>query len=71
MIRFHKGHIYHWQMKGSYSQKAVLPVMVADLSYEGMEGPNDSMAIDAYAKLCSEYIHLAAASPSHRFLFLD
>jgi hypothetical protein len=40
-------------MKGSYSQKAVLPVLVPDLSYEGMEVANGGMAMDAYARMCA------------------
>ncbi|MBA4418701.1 MAG: DUF2779 domain-containing protein, partial [Syntrophus sp. (in: bacteria)] len=53
MIPFKKNHIYHWQMMGSYSQKAVLPVLVPDLSYKGMEVANGGMAMDAYARMCS------------------
>lgn len=53
MIPFRKGHIYHWQMKGSYSQKAVLPVLVPDLCYQGMEVADGGMAMDAYARMCS------------------
>lgn len=52
MIPFRKNHIYHWQMMGSYSQKAVLPVLVPDLSYKGMEVANGGMAMDAYANMC-------------------
>lgn len=53
MIPFKKNHIYHWQMMGSYSQKAVLPVLVPDLSYKGMEVANGGMAMDVYARMCS------------------
>ena len=52
MIPFRQGSIYHWRMKGSYSQKVVLPVLVPDLSYEGMEVANGGMAMDAYARMC-------------------
>jgi hypothetical protein len=31
MVPFRQGSVYHWQMKGSYSQKAVLPTLVPDL----------------------------------------
>ncbi len=35
---FRSRHIYHWEMKGSsYSQKVVLPLLVPDLSYKGLE----------------------------------
>jgi hypothetical protein len=40
MVPFRQGSIYHWQMMGSYSQKAVLPVLVPDLCYDGMEVAN-------------------------------
>jgi hypothetical protein len=52
MVPFRQGSIYHWRMKGSYSQKAVLPVLVPDLSYEGMEVAHGGMAMDAYAGMC-------------------
>lgn len=52
MVPFRKGSIYHWQMKGSYSQKAVLPALVPQLSYEDMEVANGGMAMDAYARMC-------------------
>jgi hypothetical protein len=32
MVPFRRGTVYHWHMKGSYSQKAVLPVLVPELS---------------------------------------
>jgi hypothetical protein len=53
MIPFKKCSIYHWKMKGSYSQKAVLPVLVPDLSYGGMEVADGGMAMDASAKMCA------------------
>jgi hypothetical protein len=39
-------------MKGSASQKAVLPVLAPDLSYEGMEVADGGMAMNAYARMC-------------------
>ncbi|MBI5846877.1 MAG: DUF2779 domain-containing protein [Nitrospirae bacterium] len=42
---------YHWQMNGSYSIKKVLPQLVTDMSYEGMEICNGGMAIDAYFRM--------------------
>lgn len=37
MIPFKRRHYYSWQMKGSYSIKGVLPALVQELSYEGLE----------------------------------
>jgi hypothetical protein len=51
MIPFRQGSVYHWQMKGSHSQKAVLPALAPDLVYEGMEVTDGGMAMDAYARL--------------------
>lgn len=53
MIPFRKQHVYHWEMKGSASQKAVLPVLVPELSYGGMEVADGGMAMDAYARMCA------------------
>lgn len=53
MAPFRQGSVYHWKMKGSFSQKAVLPVLVPDLCYKGMEVADDGMAMDAYARMCS------------------
>jgi hypothetical protein len=52
MIPFRKQHVYHWEMKGSASQKAVLPVLVPGLSYEGMEVADGGMAMTAYRAMC-------------------
>jgi hypothetical protein len=52
IIPFRKGGYYHWQMKGSNSQKAILPVLVPELSYKGMEVAHGGMAMDAYARMC-------------------
>lgn len=52
MIPFKNQHFYSWQMKGSYSIKAVLPVLVPELSYEGMEISDGDMAMLAYKKMC-------------------
>lgn len=52
MTPFRRRDVYHWQMMGSYSQKAVLPALVPDLSYEGMEVADGGMAMDAYARMC-------------------
>ena len=40
-------------MKGSYSIKAVLPALVPELSYKGMEIADGGMAMDAYHQMCA------------------
>jgi len=52
MIPFKNQHYYSWQMKGSYSIKAVLPVLVPDLSYNGLEVSDGGMAMEAYWRMC-------------------
>ena len=52
MIPFKKQHFYSWQMKGSYSIKAVLPVLVPELSYNDLDISNGDMAMLAYKKMC-------------------
>ena len=49
---FRKRHLYHWSMKGSYSQKNVLPALVPDLSYEEMEIGDGGMAMLGYLRMC-------------------
>jgi hypothetical protein len=29
--------LYHWRMNGSYSLKSILPVLVPEMTYEGMK----------------------------------
>jgi hypothetical protein len=48
---FRSRHVYHWRMKGSYSQKYVLPALVPELTYEGMEVAHGGQAMDAYAAM--------------------
>ncbi|HME45216.1 MAG TPA: DUF2779 domain-containing protein [Syntrophorhabdales bacterium] len=52
MAPFRRRDVYHWRMKGSYSQKEVLPALVPDLSYEGMEVADGGMAMQAYFTMC-------------------
>lgn len=42
---------YHWKMNGSYSLKAVLPVLIPDMGYDGLEIKDGGMAIEAYFKM--------------------
>jgi len=53
MAPFRRRDVYHWQMKGSHSQKAVLPALVPDMSYEGMEVADGGMAMEAYFAMCA------------------
>lgn len=54
---FRSKHVYSWRMNGSYSQKAVLPALVPELSYDGMEVADGGMAMDAYFKMCASNDH--------------
>jgi len=48
MTPFQKKDIYFYQMRGSYSIKAALPLLVPDLSYENLEIKDGEMAMNAY-----------------------
>jgi hypothetical protein len=48
MEPFRRRDIYHWEMDGSYSLKAVLPVLVPDMSYKGLAISDGDMASEAY-----------------------
>ena len=48
MTPFQKKDIYLWQMRGSYSIKAALPLLVPELSYKDMEIKDGEMAMNAY-----------------------
>jgi hypothetical protein len=49
MAPFKNRDVYHWQMNGSFSLKAVLPAMVPELSYEHLDVSDGGMAMEAYA----------------------
>lgn len=53
MVLFRSRDVYCWQMKGSYSIKEVLPALVPDLSYEGLEVAHGRMAMEAYHRMCA------------------
>jgi hypothetical protein len=53
IVPFRSRYVYHWQMKGSASQKAVLPALVPELSYEGMEVGHGGEAMDVYFAMCA------------------
>ncbi len=48
MVPFQRKNIYYWEMEGSYSIKYVLPALVPELSYEGMEVSDGAMASNAW-----------------------
>jgi hypothetical protein len=48
MEPFKRRDIYHWRMNGSYSLKSVLPVLIPEMTYEGMEISEGAMASEAY-----------------------
>jgi hypothetical protein len=48
MEPFKRRDIYHWRMNGSYSLKSVLPVLVPEMTYDGMEISDGAMASEAY-----------------------
>jgi hypothetical protein len=47
----HAAHVYHPKFAGSYSLKYVLPALVPDMTYEGMEVANGTDAGMAWEKL--------------------
>jgi hypothetical protein len=53
MVPFRKRDLYRWQMRGSYSIKVVLPALVPDLSYEGMDVADGMAAMRAYHEMCA------------------
>jgi hypothetical protein len=48
MVPFKAKHCYLWQMNGSYSLKLVLPALVPDMGYNGMEISDGGMASNRY-----------------------
>jgi hypothetical protein len=44
--------IYRWEMKGSYSQKMVLPALIPGMTYQGMEISDGGMAMEGYFRMC-------------------
>lgn len=51
MAPFKNQDYYSWEMQGSYSMKAVLPALVPELSYDGLEISDGDMAMLAYKKM--------------------
>ena len=54
MEPFRKQYYYLPQMKGSYSIKAVLPALVADMRYDELEFQDGMQAMQAYLQLADE-----------------
>ena len=54
MAPFRRKDIYHWKFAGSYSIKAVLPALVPELSYKGLEVSNGEMAASTWLQLHQE-----------------
>ena len=51
-IPFRNRDIYRWEMKGSYSQKMVLPALIPGMTYQGMEIGDGGMAMEGYFRMC-------------------
>jgi hypothetical protein len=45
MDPFRRRDIYHWRMNGSYSLKSVLPVLVSEMTYDGIEISGGTMGL--------------------------
>ena len=54
MVPFRKKYYYKSEMKGSYSIKYVLPALVPNLSYEGLEIAEEGAAMNAFESLIYE-----------------
>jgi len=52
MVPFRRRDVYRWQMRGSYSIKEVLPALVPELSYAGLEIAGGMAAMQAYHDMC-------------------
>ena len=53
MEPFKRRDVYHWKMDGSYSLKSVLPALVPDMTYDGLEISDGAMASEAYFGMAS------------------
>ena len=53
MVPFRNRAVYKWRMNGSYSIKEVLPAMVPELSYQGLEIADGYAAMRAYHQMCA------------------
>ena len=53
MVPFRQRDVYYWKFKGSYSIKNVLPVLVPQLSYDGLKIADGGAAMEAYQQMCA------------------
>ncbi len=53
MAPFKRRDVYRWPMRGSYSIKEVLPALVPELSYTGLEIADGRAAMQAYREMCA------------------
>ena len=53
MVPFKKRYVYRWTMRGSYSIKEVLPALVQEMSYAGLEIADGMAAMQAYLEMCA------------------
>ncbi|MBF0553739.1 MAG: DUF2779 domain-containing protein [Nitrospirae bacterium] len=51
MIPFKNREVYYWTMNGSYSMKSVLPALLPEMGYSGLEIGNGNMAMSAFFKM--------------------
>jgi len=47
-LPFDKMDYYHWQLNGAFSLKAVLPILVPEMSYDNLSIRDGGMAMNAY-----------------------
>ncbi len=50
---FSKRHVYHWKMNGAASLKSVLPALIPEMTYKGMEVSHGGEAQQAYLDMCN------------------
>ena len=62
-------HVYHPKFKGSYSLKRVLPALVPDLSYEGLDVRDGNTAISRFARMARREITGPEVETTRRQLF--
>jgi len=49
---FRSRDVNRWEMKGSYSQKMVLPALIPGMGYAGIEISDGGMAMKGYFRMC-------------------
>ncbi|MBF0555667.1 MAG: DUF2779 domain-containing protein [Nitrospirae bacterium] len=51
MLPFKNKDVYYWTMNGSYSMKFVLPALLPNMGYSGLEIGNGNMAMSAFFRM--------------------